>query len=919
MSTNRHSNPSKNRKRRVLNPRAAVILVCVAFALTTGVRKLHGRQFSKTVQFLRASAIESLEQQNYVSAVSLMNQYLSLRSSDIEIKESLSKLLAEQIGTVPALEQAFGMNEDLLRDSVPQPELRLRQAKLALRLKRFSDAKAHLNILQSALPDSAEVWMLSGQVAIELRQFDEAKRFLNTAIRCPDPDPAAFAALIDVSIQQNADHEDPDVSNGLLDQMIAANPTAAAFEQRAAWRISHDDTQGAIQDVWKGLERDPEHARLNALLVHCCQKLYDAQIPDWERSTAKAVQHFTALVKQTSQPRPILNLATILWISGEKQESVALLEDSIRQAPRAFILHRLLLEYLLNDGQAVKAKEVLARLPDSAFNQSDRAYLNGRILMADQKWLEAVDALNQSIAFAQKSSSTLPRARLALAIAQRHTGNRGSTMDMYRTVLTNNPQSVDGRLGIAATLVDANKTELAIAEYKQLIEVPGVAPYLASLMIEHNLRLPASLRRWDDVRKLLNDDSPAVTDEIQRALLKADLKLAMGEVTDAMHVLEIHAAKHPGSTELSRAMKRMNGELKSELQDRLQLVIKDNPANIEAHAALIRLYLASSQPELADQWVQDVTLNGRFPELQSPSAQLVMISALQIARQWELAAGRTTALSWLQEHAIAQSQSVAKQQPSLHSQLVRQLAIAGRTDEALAEIASVSERLPQVAAMSCLELVRFSEDRKLVQQSVQNRLTALIARSPANMALRTMYAEVLLYADRFEEAAQVLSQVTAYDETQTFAAARLAWIMAVTPSELPKQSLANTTEAQSQSSEPQSEATATAVELINKALQREPNVAMIHTLNHRIQLTQGLYSRIDDACRTDAGDEPLSTTAMVYWAAAVQQLGRPEEAASICRRIKDTIAQDPLLPADDRLLNTILEAISDPRTADIIR
>jgi len=46
---------SQNRQR-VLNPRVAVIVAIVLTVLVYGTRKLHDRQFGKTVDFLRSTA-----------------------------------------------------------------------------------------------------------------------------------------------------------------------------------------------------------------------------------------------------------------------------------------------------------------------------------------------------------------------------------------------------------------------------------------------------------------------------------------------------------------------------------------------------------------------------------------------------------------------------------------------------------------------------------------------------------------------------------------------------------------------------------------------------------------------------------------------------------------------------------------------
>ena len=59
---------------RVLNPKAAVIVAVTAVVLLFGMRKLHDRQFGKTVDFLRQSACAALETKDYAKAIGILDQ-----------------------------------------------------------------------------------------------------------------------------------------------------------------------------------------------------------------------------------------------------------------------------------------------------------------------------------------------------------------------------------------------------------------------------------------------------------------------------------------------------------------------------------------------------------------------------------------------------------------------------------------------------------------------------------------------------------------------------------------------------------------------------------------------------------------------------------------------------------------------------
>ncbi|MCA9036679.1 MAG: hypothetical protein KDA91_16200 [Planctomycetaceae bacterium] len=903
--------------RRTLNPRAAIILVCLMFGATIAVRKIHGRQFGKTVTFLRESAMKAVDARDYPRAANLLNQYLSMRHSDIEARETLSTILQDEIGTLAALQGAFRINEDLLRDNVPQSDLRMRQARLAMKLRKLSDADAHLHVLQSAEPNSAEVWTMSGEVAIALRQYDRADRFLQTAIGCDKPLPRSFSLLNEVSRIRNADFEDVREARERLDLMIKRCQSPEAFALRAAWLLEHGEVDAAAADLWSGLRIDAAHLQLNQLLVHVCQLAEDRRGEHDSELIAAAARHFESCLKlNPGQPRFVMNLATVQWMDGDRSRTIGTLEDGIRNMPRVFALHRLLVEYLLNDGQIAKARNVMRQLPDGALPRSDIAYLQGRVLMSEGQWKEAESLLDQAVSFADKSSSTLTRARLALAIAKRNSGRELSTMDVYRTVLTDRPDSIDGRLGKAAALVSSNQTELAIAEYKQLLHVPGVAPYLASMMIEYNLQRPAGLRQWDDVLALISDQAAVITDPLQRALLQADFQMATGNITAALRLLDQMSVQFQNSPEMSAALARIDGALNSTLQDRLRSILKDSPANPEAHAALIRLQLAQGETDAVEQWMKDLVAGRMARGIQGDQAKLILVRALQLATLWETRRSmnhphhlvrNAEIKGWLNERAIQLSQELTERMRDNEPLLVRQLASAGRVNEAVDIIRRSAQQSPVRCALNCLEYVRFQSDREQAVVFAGDQMMNLITREPGNMTLRTLYAEILLYDDQTEAALQVLQPVVAHDETQVFAMARLAWIYAG--------QMEQTVAAVSGTDGVTGTDGKTAAALVQRALRFDPQNTTLQTSEMRVLLASGDDQQVVNIGERLTRSDSIPSAAFVYYAIALRRLNRIEEARITALMAREQADSDPLLPADKRLLESVLQSLDARSTA----
>jgi predicted Zn-dependent protease len=209
----------------VLNPRAALILAVVLGVTVVGVRKVHDRQMSRTVQFLRDTAFKSLASEDYRNAQLQLSQYLSLKSNDPEARERLSWLLSEHIKTPQSFEQAIRLNEDLLRTDLTNYELRLRHTRMLIRQNRMADAKAHLDLLQSAMPDEAEVWYLSAVVAGAGRDPAGAMKCLKRSLRCAKKIPETYALLAKLADESTPPELQPEA---LMQQMIAQCPNEKA-------------------------------------------------------------------------------------------------------------------------------------------------------------------------------------------------------------------------------------------------------------------------------------------------------------------------------------------------------------------------------------------------------------------------------------------------------------------------------------------------------------------------------------------------------------------------------------------------------------------------------------------------------------------------------------------------------------------
>ncbi len=881
-------------KRRVLNPRAAVALGIIGVVLTVGVRKLHSYQFADTKQFLRTEAMQSLESGDFEQSHLLLNQYLSVQPSDMEAQEKLSILLVDHVGTLAARERAFRLNEDLLRDNIPQHGLRLRQARLALQLHRFSDAESHLKILQSAQTDSSEVWYLMGQVTEAMMRTAEAQKHYQRSIQCRSPFPQAFAALAAISDTIRGDIH---AVEKLMNEMVERCPGADSWRIRATWLIEQNRLAEATDDLWRSLEPDADNLFSNVLLVQTLQQMDASELrlkPVLSEHLQRAIRHFQQLVRENPrQPLFVIDLAAVQWKAGQRKDAVTSLQSAIEVNPQTLILHRSLAEYLLSDQQVDLARQVIDQIPAEGLARGEREYFSGRLLMAEGKWDEAARLLDRCVVFCDANAEFLPGARMALAVALGRSTDSSTAVDAWRAVLAGNPQSVSGHLGLAAAWLKADQPVMAISEYRKLLDVPGVPAWLASQIIEYSLTRPRAVRDWNLVEQILSDAAPFVRDDVERALLQADLAFAQGEIVKAVNITEQALLDHPDRPELPRAVRRMNEELGPELQKRLQMLTDREPYNSEAHVALVRIYLSNADTAGADTWLRGIADKITYADSSEADRLRLIVRVLKQTQAREFRCHREKFQGWLQDQTAEYLLQLVELVPEQLPELVRQLSGQGRAAEAIRHIREADSSIsPSVLALAFLEMARFSDDRSREAITAAEGIRELILQNPGDTELRVAYAEALLFAEQYSDAEATLRQVLAARPSHAAAKARVAWILVVTDGD-------------------RNEATV----LADEAARQEPQDRHIRDCQYRVYLTGDRCSEILARQPGLHASDSDSSASLLIQTAAHLRLGRQTEARTLYEKLQLRLLQDPLLPADERLRESVRQELLPSSTA----
>ncbi len=221
---------------------------------------------------------------NYSAAAVHMEQYLAMRPGDVEIRAQLSEILVDHVGTEAALQRAFRLNEDLLRDQIPQSDLRLKQAHLAMLLQKYSDAEAHLRILRTSMPDSSEVWLMTGECQLATRPSQGSPAFIRKihSMRASGSGSVSSSCRLISETQPHSSQIDD-----LMHELKTRFRTAESWRIHADWKLSRGQLSEAARDLESALNLAPDDLRSFGRLVQCLQQMPPSQesqqLLDWMR------------------------------------------------------------------------------------------------------------------------------------------------------------------------------------------------------------------------------------------------------------------------------------------------------------------------------------------------------------------------------------------------------------------------------------------------------------------------------------------------------------------------------------------------------------------------------------------------------------------------------------------------------------
>ena len=169
-------------------------------------------------------------------------------------------------------------------------------------------------------------------------------------------------------------------------------------------------------------------------------------------------------------------------------------------------------------------------------------YLQARIEASKGRWIEAATELESIYPRLLREPALAYSADIVIASCYQKIGALDQRYATLRRAIALDPKATAGRLGLAQTLEAMGRLDEALAAYRGIAdEAPAARVDAARVLVQINLRRPASLRDWSQVEPELA--LAVVPDSVEPTILGAEVQAAQGHA----EACALHPGGRPGS------------------------------------------------------------------------------------------------------------------------------------------------------------------------------------------------------------------------------------------------------------------------------------------------------------------------------------------------------------------------------------
>lgn len=579
--------------RRKLNVKFLLVLLVGLAFLSGGLALAHHLQYQRIPYALFRQATRAEDENDFVRAHEHLTRYLSFEPNDLDAKVRLINLLTNKkfpdVDKPVTRDRAYFYMKELLAEDGQRDEIRRKFVLLAVEMYRLDDAAEQLKLL----PAGAETASLWGRWYEAKDQIDAAIDSYRDAHK-QDPGDAETAARLarllrgrrwlQASAQVRASKRAADAkeADGVLNALVQASPDS--WQARLArWNYHRDYwlqrrrvtekqcelvratlaslTSHAARDVARALEL--REGELDVRLAAAEAAQFDNDSDEARAHLEKALQlhrqdgrlykAFAGLElldeekKATPEEKAQARDKALAWLRRGAQEL---------KGPAQFELlwaHATLLLDTNKPSDMEETAAVINKIRQQNVSPAGSMFLQARLLKARQQWAEAVQLFERARPNLQTATELANQIDVFLAQCYEELGDPGQQYAAYKRLAERNPGSLQARLGMAQAARALGRLDEAMKLYSDAVQTPELPPGVWSDHVRLAIVKARTTRNADDWKRVEQTLESARTrnlaDEVELAVLQAEVFLAREDPAKARQVLEEAKQKHPDRVE----------------------------------------------------------------------------------------------------------------------------------------------------------------------------------------------------------------------------------------------------------------------------------------------------------------------------------------------------------------------------------
>lgn len=513
--------------RRKLNIKLVACVGGVLFVAGVCVHFLHGYQVGRHAYVLRELADRAVEARDDDRALACYAQYLAFAPNDADSLQKYVEVLERRADAGDRVRLVLQM-EQVLRAKPGEHALRLRLVHNLIALDRIPEAAGNLKKLLNSSLDRAEVLHMLGWCQDATKDYPQAVRSFEEAIRLQPKQIKTYALLAEVLHERL--HQ-PDDARKVMDDLVKHNADAyQAYLSRAQFQRRRGDDNAAQSDLQRAFALAPDRPEV----ILACADAERAR-GNWA-AAAKLLQDGS-----TRHPGNIefyRQLAEVKARAGKYDEAVAHVQAGLQRDPKSTQLAVILIDLLIDQHQYADARARIDALDKAVVRPGLPSYLQARLAAANKHWHDAIRLLHSAQTDLGAGSPWSSRVHALFGYCYRQIGERERELQAYRRAVQDEPTSTIANVGLGSALLRSNRIDEAnetLEPLRTTTDLPvGYWLLLSQARFARQMKRPDAERLWDGLEESLERAVKADAASPAPATLRGDMFVVRRQYAEAI-------------------------------------------------------------------------------------------------------------------------------------------------------------------------------------------------------------------------------------------------------------------------------------------------------------------------------------------------------------------------------------------------